>query len=235
MEIFKLCKKWCFLPLLVIGIIAFFSSLEANAQLPRKQLPPRGSSGSGELPPLNRSSSSSQSSHPLINTLSEHSDDIARAGAQALTEVFDKHVYEWGEDYKRFDISASYDSHIEGPALGIQYRTPFMFGLFARAGYNTHYDEYQQNLKKLRWTAGIQLWIKNLKIMEVGVGESYYKEPGDTSYGLSMQMGWCQKIYRGLGIDGSLGVALSFKSDSNGNPYAKFIWRAGLVYRFCFN
>lgn len=229
MDIFYFRKKWHLLLLLVFVI--FFSALEANGQLPRKQLPPRGSSGSGELPPLNQSSSSSQSSHPLVNTLSEHSDDLARAGADALTDVFDKHVNEWGEDCKRFDISASYDSYIEGPALGIQYRTPFMFGIFVRAGYNTHFDEQQSNLDKLRWTAGIQAWIKNFKLMEWAVGKSYYKAFGETTYGLSLSTGWCQKIYRGLGVDGSIGLAISFEDKRFKHP--KFIWRAGLVYRFC--
>lgn len=177
----------------------------------------------------------SRSSNPVTSVISSHSDDLARAGADAMIDVFDKHVNEWGDLCKRFDISATYDSHIEGPAIGVQYRTPNVFGIFVRAGYNTHFDEYKQNLKKFRWTAGIQCWIKNFKILEFAVGESYYKKLGDTSYGLSMQIGWCQKIYKGLGIDGSLGFALSFKENGRGNPYSKFVWRAGLVYRFCLN
>ncbi len=175
---------------------------------------------------------SSRSSNPVTNVLSSHASDLGRAAGHALNDVFDKHVNEWGEDCKRFDISASYDSHIEGPALGIQYRTPFMFGLFARAGYNTHYNELTYNRNKIRWMAGIQLWIKNFKLMEWGVGNTYYKSLEDTSYGLSLSTGWCQKIYRGLGIDGSIGMALSFKEK---RPTPKFIWRAGIVYRFCLN
>lgn len=157
--------------------------------------------------------------------------DAARLGMDIAVDA----MKEWGQDCKRLDISAAYDAHIEGPSIGLQYRTPIVFGIFARVGYNTHYDEMKYNLKKIRWTAGLQLWVKNWNL-EMGVGETYYKKLGDTSYGLTMATGYSQKIYKGLGAEASLGCALSFNTDGNdGNPYIKFIWRAGLVYRFCFN
>ena len=236
MDIFYLRKKWHLLLLLVFVI--FFSALEANGQLPRKQLPPRGSSGSGELPPLNQSSSQS-SSHaaddiingPGMQKLTNAVGDAARLGMDIAVDA----MKEWGEDCKRLDISAAYDAHIEGPSIGLQFRTPIVLGIFARVGFNTHYDEWKYNLKKIRWTAGLQLWVKNWNL-EMGVGETYYKKLGDTSYGLTMATGYSQKIYKGLGAEASLGCALSFNTDGNdGNPYIKFIWRAGLVYRFCFN
>ena len=221
----------------IVIICGLLLTSQTNAQLQPKKLPSRvgtqssSSSTVNDSPSFPPSSSSTadgvsnlQGVQHLANAVGYVTEDVMRGAFEAMKE--------WGEDRKRFDISATYDAHIEGPSLGVQYRTPIFFGLFARAGYNTHYDEYIYNIKKIRWTAGIQFWFKNWNIVEVGVGESYYKELGDVSYGLFLSTGYCQKIYKGLGVEGSLGGALSFETDGNGDPYFKFVWRVGLVYRF---
>lgn len=231
-------KSTKILPLAMLLLLAM-GSTQAYAQLQRKPLPPP--SGGGELPPLENpgplpdgpmsSSSDSFADSPGMQKFGEAVGEATKTGIDVAVQS----MREWGVDCKRLDLAAMYDAHIEGPAFGLQFRTPFMFGIFARVGYNTHYDEQIYNLRKVRWTAGLQLWLKNWNIIEIGVGETYYKKLGDTSYGLSLAMGYSQKIYKGLGIDGALGAALSFKTDGNdGAPYIKFIWRVGLVYRFVF-
>lgn len=181
-------------------------------------------------------------SSPTVPGSSSSSDMLNGPGVQKFTSAVGEVVgdvtrsalegmREWGEDSKRVDITVSYDASIEGPALGVQYRTPLFFGVFARAGYNLKYDEMKGNIKKFRWNAGLQFWLKNWDILELSVGETYYKKLEDVSYGLGLSTGYSQKIYKGLGVEGSLGAALSFKTDVDGDPYFKFIWHVGLVYR----
>lgn len=175
---------------------------------------------------------SSSSSNPVTNVLSRHTDDIARTGADALTYVFENHVKEWSEWKKRLDVIVSYDSGIGGTALGLQYRTPIVFGVIARAGYNFKYNKYSGDDKIIHWSAGIQFWIKNWNIFEMGVGNYYFKHTETTNIGIYMTTNYTQQIYRGLGINAGLGFSIRGKDPEN-HIHPIFIWHAGLVWRFC--
>ncbi len=221
------------LPTIALLLLSLWAT-QASAELQRKPLPPPAG---GSLPPLGNTAPlpdgprSADNSSPLSDDTRRSVEKLVQTGVDVAVES----MREWGSDSRRLDLAAMYDAHIEGPAFGLQFRTPVVFGVFARVGYNINYDEQIYNLRKIRWTAGIQLWLKNWNAIEIGVGETYYKKLGDTSYGLFLTTGYSQKLYKGLGIEGSLGCALSFNTDGNGgSPYLKFLWRVGLVYRFVF-
>lgn len=126
----------------------------------------------------------------------------------------------WDKYAHRLDLGVGLGYGYGGLGVKINWQSPVVFGMTAGLGVSAPEG-------RICWNLGIQAWCTDHWNWEIGLGSRYYGRYGDYMPGVIISTNYQYPITDRFGILGGIGTSMS----TNSNPYVRFEFNLGLVFR----
>lgn len=126
----------------------------------------------------------------------------------------------WDKYAHRLDLGIGLGYGYGGLGVKINWQAPVVFGMTAGLGVSAPEG-------RVCWNIGMQMWCTDNWNWEIGLGSRYYGRYGDYMPGVIVSTNYQYPITDRFGILGGIGASGS----TNSNPYVRFEFNLGLVFR----